>query len=127
MYMKCFRSFHNISEELSLLSWPCYLTNAFMVCVEFTVISLDHCTSTTALLEEVCGHLLVDNIVCQLVDIFFICGYKFIQKYSRFSWLVWFMVFKATFYNISGISWRSVLLGEETRGPGDNHRPVASY
>ena len=40
--------------------------------------------------------------------------------------LVWYMVFNATFNNISVISWRSVLLVEETGGPGENHRPVAS-
>jgi hypothetical protein len=38
-----------------------------------------------------------------------------------------FMVFNATFNNISGILWRSVLLVEETRVPGENHRPVASH
>jgi len=36
------------------------------------------------------------------------------------------MVFNATFNNISVISWRSALLVEETEGPGENHRPVAS-
>jgi hypothetical protein len=36
------------------------------------------------------------------------------------------MVFYATFKNISVISWRSVLLVEETGGPGENPRPVAS-
>ena len=35
-----------------------------------------------------------------------------------------FMVFNATFNNISVISWWSVLLVEET---GENHRPVASH
>ena len=35
--------------------------------------------------------------------------------------LVRFMVFNATFNNISDISWRSVLLVEETGGPGENH------
>jgi len=34
------------------------------------------------------------------------------------------MVFNTTFNNISAISWRSVLLAEET---GENHRPVASH
>jgi hypothetical protein len=34
------------------------------------------------------------------------------------------LVFNATFNNISVISWRSVLLVEET---GENHRPAASY
>ena len=37
------------------------------------------------------------------------------------------MVFKATYNNISAISWWSVLLVEETGGPGENHRPVAGY
>jgi hypothetical protein len=44
----------------------------------------------------------------------------------RFRVLAWFgfMVFSATFNNISVISWRSVLLVEET---GKKHRPVASH
>ena len=37
------------------------------------------------------------------------------------------MVFNATFNNISVISWWSVLLVEETGGPGKNHRPVTSH
>jgi hypothetical protein len=41
--------------------------------------------------------------------------------------VVWFMVLDATFNNISVISWRSVLLVEETRGPRENHWPVASH
>jgi hypothetical protein len=36
------------------------------------------------------------------------------------------LVLNATFNNISVISWRSVLFVEETGGPGENHRPVAS-
>ena len=36
------------------------------------------------------------------------------------------MVFNATFNNISVISWRRVLLVEETGVPGENHRSVAS-
>ena len=36
------------------------------------------------------------------------------------------MVFNTTFNNISVISWWSVLLVEETGGPRENHRPVAS-
>jgi hypothetical protein len=39
----------------------------------------------------------------------------------------WFMVFNTNFNNISVISWRSVLLVEETGVPGVNHRPVASH
>jgi len=36
------------------------------------------------------------------------------------------MVFNATFNNSSVISWRSVLLVEETGVPGENYRSVAS-
>ena len=38
--------------------------------------------------------------------------------------VVRFMVFKTTFYNISVISWQSVLLVEET---GENHRQTLSH
>ena len=43
--------------------------------------------------------------------------------------MVWFgfMVFNATFNNVSAISWQSDLLVEETGVLGENHRPVASY
>ena len=43
--------------------------------------------------------------------------------------LVWFgfMVFNATFNNISVVSWPSVLLVEETGVPGANHWPVVSH
>ena len=37
------------------------------------------------------------------------------------------MVFNATFDNISNISWRLVLLVEETSVPGENNRPAASH
>ena len=41
--------------------------------------------------------------------------------------MVWFMVFNATFNNISVIPWRSVLLVGETGVPEENHRPVAKH
>ena len=41
--------------------------------------------------------------------------------YSILDWLVRFMVLNSTFNNISVISYRSVLLVEETGVPGENH------
>jgi hypothetical protein len=41
--------------------------------------------------------------------------------------LDWFMLFNVTFNNILVISWRSVLLVEETGVPGENHRPASSH
>jgi len=40
---------------------------------------------------------------------------------------LWFIVFNATFNNISVISKRSVLLVEETGVAGEKHRPAASH
>ena len=48
----------------------------------------------------------------------------FILTYSKYKYIwFWFgfMVFNTTFNNISVISWRSVLLVEETRVPWENH------
>jgi hypothetical protein len=36
-------------------------------------------------------------------------------------------VYNATFNNISVISWQSVLLVDETKVPGENHRLAASH
>jgi hypothetical protein len=49
------------------------------------------------------------------------------RKYDKCFGLVWFILFNATFNNISAISWRSVLLVDETEVPGENHRPVGSH
>jgi hypothetical protein len=54
-------------------------------------------------------------------------SYEQRNKSTRFGFMFWFMVFYATFDNISAILWRSVLLVEETGVPGENHRPVASH
>ncbi len=37
-----------------------------------------------------------------------------------------FIVLNSTFNDMSVISWGSVLLVEETGGPGENHKPVES-
>jgi len=61
--------------------------------------------------------------------IFPLFGRSRVLSYKENS-LVWFgfMVFNAIFNNISVlISWQSVLLVEETGGPGENHRPVANH
>ena len=41
--------------------------------------------------------------------------------------VVFLTVFNATFNTISVISWWSILLVEETGGPGENHRPIAGH
>ena len=37
------------------------------------------------------------------------------------------MVFYAIFNNVTVVLWRSVLMVEETRVPGENHRSAASH
>ena len=48
-----------------------------------------------------------------------------ILKFKRFRFR--FMLFNATFNNISAISWHSVLLVEETGVHRENHRSVVSH
>jgi hypothetical protein len=43
-----------------------------------------------------------------------------LYRHFFFSWMVWFIVFNATFNNISVISWRSVFLVVETGVPEEN-------
>jgi hypothetical protein len=50
----------------------------------------------------------------------------YLSKYHYWFDLIWFIVFNATFSNISAILWRPVLMVEETGVPGENHRPWAS-
>jgi hypothetical protein len=54
------------------------------------------------------------------------CNHYILFK-IKLIWLVDLWCFNATFNNISVISWRSVLLVEETRVPRENQRPAASH
>ena len=66
---------------------------------------------------------------------FFSSGHAILHRYSRTFIMspcvitnrVRIMMINATFSNNSAISWRSVLLVDETGVPGENHRPVASH
>jgi hypothetical protein len=51
------------------------------------------------------------------------------SRFAKYGWFMVFrlMMFKATFNNISVISWRSVLLVEETGVLRENHRRVANH
>jgi len=49
---------------------------------------------------------------------------KILSFFSFF--VVGFLVFNATFSNISAISWRPVLVVEEAGVPGEHHRPWTS-
>ena len=58
----------------------------------------------------------------------YILTYKKYKVFSEYTvGLVIFMVFNATFNNISALSWRTVSLMKETGVPGENHRPVESH
>ena len=64
-----------------------------------------------------------------LIIMFFLIGWLTIAQLAVFQLYsgLMDMVLSTTFNNISFISWRSVLLAEETGLPGENHRPVASH
>ena len=51
-------------------------------------------------------------------------AYEIYWNQNTWIWIwIWILVFNATFSNISAISWRPVLVVEEARLPGQNHRP----
>ena len=58
-----------------------------------------------------------DSLVCFVFHFISTC-------YLYFPIFFCLMVLNTTFNHISAISWRSVLLVEETVGPEENHRPV---
>ena len=52
---------------------------------------------------------------------------KLLHDRNMIDWLIdWFIVFNATFSNISAISWRPVLIVKEAGVPEENHQPWAS-
>ena len=81
-----------------------------------------------------CFNFCIDRHVCyfNLRQVKYI-GHIFLSKKinrsycALFRLTIWFIVFNATFNYVSVISWRSVLLVEETGVRGENHRPVASH
>ena len=57
----------------------------------------------------------------------FSVGHYIVYPSSIYGIVNEFMVFNVTFNTISTMSWRSVLLVEETGVPRENHRPVVSH
>jgi hypothetical protein len=73
----------------------------------------------------------VGRTTCCVRKIWFVIeqasGKKDIRFINTYIWRKHDLMINTTFNNISAISWRSVLLVEETGVPGENHRPVASH
>ena len=67
--------------------------------------------------KKLCIKFYFSNYICELLGELHFCGGKNVMPLHYLEW-VRVMVFDATFNNISVISWRSVLLVEET---GENH------
>jgi len=100
-----------------------------------TALSVGMFQSFTVLGKKECLYTAISVVaesICLLLDVL---GY--IQYYYQRVWLVmyiecimlvgWFMVFNTNFNNILVISWRSLLLMEESGVPEENHQPVASH
>jgi hypothetical protein len=96
---------------------------------------------TVSIHNNLCFYIYFNSYYCidsqQLMFLhFFLSGllyrilYSNINGIPQLSMLMWNMgdmVFNDNFNNISFISWRRVLLEEESGLPGENHRPVASH
>ena len=78
------------------------------------------------------AHLSVDknpthNLIVMSTDCLVRCKYNYQTVRGINAVGVRVMMCNVTFNNISAISWRSVLLVEETGVPGENYRPAASH
>jgi hypothetical protein len=64
-------------------------------------------------------------MLCQVIERYLIAVFG--QKRELLNVNIGFMLFNDTFNNISVISWRSVLLVDETGVPGENYRPATRH
>jgi hypothetical protein len=74
-------------------------------------------------LDVLDGSLFQKRVVRNNFDIYDL----FLLVPTYIDWFYGFIVFNATLNTILVISWRSVLLMEETGVPGESHRPAASH
>ena len=84
----------------------------FLFCSGIWILRWHHCSH---ILYYYClFHIILFHMIIQTI----------ISSNARWYFGLRVIVFNTTFNNISAISWRSVLLVEETRVPGENHWPV---
>ena len=84
-----------------------------------------HNTNQSDRLPQITKHAnKTDNKIDKIV---LVCHDLKVTQFKNTRIWVRIMMFNATFNNVSSMSWRSVLLVEETRVPGENHRPAASH
>jgi hypothetical protein len=100
--------------------------------VEQDLLTIPENLSSHAIISEVriARSLVFCMMFCRSLFVLFYVGRCISCPSSAYGfWLLFvcLMVFNVTFNNISFISWRSILLVEETGGPGENHRPVTSH
>ena len=79
-----------------------------------SILRIHACVYSNHAIAEIIFHVSDENVIIK---------HTFTMICFRFR----IMVFNATFDNISVISWRSVLLVEETEVPGENQRPIVSH
>ena len=123
--MELFRQFiPNIKVQLDWLNLLC--NNSLTINGLCAAHTMEQAVTRAIFLKRAISFILIDFIFLEKYGsqayIFITCNIS-----TAKIMLVCLMVFNATFKNISVISWRAVLLVEETRGPGENHRPVASH
>ena len=93
----------------------------------FDLMSYMRCSMTISMVSQIINQKFVLIATQQKWNFSTIFNYYDINNYLQYCLFVCLMVFNATFNNISGILWRSILLVKETVGPGENHWPVASH
>ena len=108
----------------------CLSVSFYLVSFVFICLCFFFCFFTFFIITSCCLCIFVLCLVCPMLLVSLGC--PFFSATSIYSHvylmidLISFLVFNATFSNISAISWRPVLVMEEVVVPAENHRPWAS-
>jgi hypothetical protein len=108
------------------IKWFSGVQTHFVLCIWFICLRVVSCVSSVAS----CPFLKLP-LSYYVTFIYYIrwsiYNASLIYGMTLWSNMIWFIVFNATFNNVSAIVWWSALLVEETGVPGENHRSVARH
>jgi hypothetical protein len=112
---------HSISRCYHNMSYQCWLHYLRWNCFNFSFYNAPYDIAPTLCSITADKMCLIDTCSKIQPDRSWRYYWAILQVNYDQVYLVWLMVFNATFNNISVISWRSVLLVEEIGVPGKNH------
>ena len=130
------KTYESILIAISLIYEYSEAYHLWCLCPQRNSIWPTNCTLLAGCQLKFSGYMFMLSFICHVCDSvwFFFRWKRICAGFIMLAYICivvhllidWFLVFNATFSIISGISWRPVLVVEETGVPGENHWPWAS-